>query len=335
VAQPYDQVFAFVNLMQYHSWIIIVLGIFLAGLIAFIIAQWVSRPMHEMVQAARRLARGDLSVSLPIHRRDEINHLKFAFNHMAVKLKKAREMERLSIVGRSAASIAHELKNSLVLVKSFVQLIPQRHKEKAFVQEATETITRELDGWNAMLRNMMDFSREQMPLKLAPLNLNALIEETMLLTKLRAQEQRVSLYIQTKEVLPLIRADETRLKQVLVNLITNAFEATPQGGEIRVRSFSEGPAHNALVGFEVSNSGAGISEENLAKIFDPFFTTKDTGLGLGLAICRDIVHRHGGRLEAYSETDKRTLFRVFLPVYFTETSERRGIHDLREDRRGG
>ena len=334
VAQPYDQAFASVNLMNYNSWIIIVLSIFLAGLIAFIVAQWVSRPMHEMIQATRRLARGDLSVSLPIHRRDEINRLKFSFNHMTVQLKKARQVERLSIVGRSAASIAHELKNSLVLVKSFVQLIPQRHKDKAFVREATETITRELDGWNAMLRNMMDFAREQMPLNLVALNLNVLIEEIMLLTKLRAQEQQVSLSVQTKDVLPLIRADETRLKQVLVNLIANAFEATPQGGEIKVRTFAEGPAHNALVGFEVSNSGVAIAKEDLAKIFDPFFTTKDTGLGLGLAICRDIVHRHGGRLEVSSETGKETVFRVLLPVYVTETVERR-THDFREDRRSG
>jgi len=287
-----------------------------------------------MIQATRRLARGDLSVSLRIQGRDEINQLKSAFNRMTVQLKKARQVERLSIVGKSAASIAHELKNSLVLVKSFVQLIPQRHKDKAFVQEATETITRELDGWNDMLRNMMDFAREQMPLKLAPLNLNALIEETMLLTKLRAEEQRVSFHVQTKETLPLIQADEIRLKQVLVNLIANAFEATAEGGEIRVRTFAEGAANNIFVGFEVSNSGIGIAKEDLAKIFDPFFTTKDTGLGLGLAICRDIVHRHGGRLEAHSEMGQETVFRVLLPVYFTGTSER-GIHDLREDRRSG
>jgi signal transduction histidine kinase len=328
VAQPYDQAFASVNLMNYHSWIIIVLSLFLAGLIAFIIAQWVSRPMHELIQATRRLARGDLSVSLPIRGRDEINQLKYAFNHMTVRLKKARQMERLSIVGKSAASIAHELKNSLVLVKTFVQLIPQRHKEKAFVQEATETINRELDGWNAMLRNMMDFAREQMPLQLSSLNLNALIEETVLLTKIRAQEHQVILHVQTDEILPLIQADGVRLKQVLVNLIANAFEATPLGGEISVRTFSDGTAPNVLVGFEVSNSGMGIAKEDLIKIFDPFFTTKDTGLGLGLAICRDIVHRHGGRLEAHSQTGKETVFRVLLPVYGTDTLER-GAHDLR------
>ena len=334
VSQPYHQAFASVSLMNYHSWIIIVLSILLAGLIAFIVAQWVSHPMHEMIQATRRLARGDLSVSLPIHRRDEINRLKFSFNHMTVQLKKARQVERLSIVGKSAASIAHELKNSLVLVKSFVQLIPQRHNDKAFVKEATETITRELDGWNAMLRNMMDFARENMPLNLTPLNINILIEEITLLTKLRAQEQMVSLQVHTKEILPLIRADEPRLRQVLINLIANAFEATPQGGQIRVRAFVEGPVHNAFVGFEVANSGVGIAKEDLAKIFDPFFTTKDTGLGLGLAICRDIVHRHGGRLEVYSQANKETVFRVLLPVYFTENLER-GVHDLREDRRSG
>jgi len=330
VAQPYTKAFSVVGLMHYHSWILIIFSICAAALIAFVIAQWMSQPMNEMISATRRLAQGDLSVSLPIHRRDEIGRLKFAFNHMIAKLKKAREVERLSIVGKSAASIAHELKNSLVLVKSFVQLIPQRYKDKAFVLEASETITRELDGWNTMLRNIMDFAREQMKLNLAPVNINALVEEITLLTKLRAEEHHVAFHVQTTEVLPLIQADEARLKQVLVNLIANAFEATPRGGEIFVRTFTEGQ----VAGFEVTNTGTSIIPEDLAKIFDPFFTTKDTGLGLGLAISRDIVHRHGGRLEAWSEKEKPTVFRVLLPVYVIENSKR-GVHDLREDRRSG
>jgi len=298
VSQPYDCAFAPVNLMHYHCWIIIFFSIALAALVALIIAQWLNYPMQEIIQATRRLSKGDLSVSFPIHRRDEINRLKFAFNHMTVQLKKARQVEKLSMVGKSAASIAHELKNSLVLVKSFVQLIPQRHKEKAFVREATETITRELDGWNAMLRNMMDFAREQMPLSLAPLNVNVLIEEITLLTRLRAQEQQIVFSVEIQENLSLVQGDEMRLKQVLVNLIANAFEATPQKGQIRVRTFTSSLSGHAFAGFEVSNSGEGIPSDELAKIFDPFFTTKDTGLGLGLAISRDIVHKHQGRLGA-------------------------------------
>ncbi|MBI4309011.1 MAG: HAMP domain-containing protein [Candidatus Omnitrophica bacterium] len=310
LAQPYREAFAFVRLMHYHSWILVVFSVLAAALIGFIIAQWMSRPMHEMIEATRRLAKGDLSVSLPIHRRDEIGRLKFAFNHMTVQLKKARQMERLSIVGKSAASIAHELKNSLVLVKAFVQLMPQRHKDKAFVQDATKTIAKELDGWNEMLRNMMDFAREQMPLDFAPVNLNALIEEVVFLAKLKVEKRGVHFHVQTSDAAPLVWADEGKIKQVIVNLIANAVEAAPIGGEIWVR--------NTTAGFEVANSGEGIAAEHLARIFDPFFTTRDTGLGLGLAICRDIVHKHGGRIEVSSEIGKGAAFRVFLPVYTRE-----------------
>lgn len=331
VAQPYQKAFSFVKLMHYHSWILIIFSVCAAGLIAFVIAQWMSRPMNEMIRATQRLAQGDLSVSLPIHRRDEVGRLKFAFNNMTIKLKKAREVERLSIVGKSAASIAHELKNSLVLVKAFVQLIPERHTDKIFVKDASETITKELDSWNAMLRNMMDFAREQMPLRLVPVDINALVEDATLLTKLKAENQELFFRVQTSHTVLMTQADEGKIKQVIINLIGNAFEATPTGGEIIVRTFSMDGAQNSFVGFEVANSGEGILTENLKRVFDPFFTTKDAGLGLGLTICREIVHKHEGRLEVVNETGRGACFRVLLPAMETPRDLGRGMYDFRED----
>ena len=315
IAQPYTEAFAFLRLWDHHSWILIIFSVLAAGVISFIIARWMSQPMREMIQATRRIAQGDLSVVLPIRRRDDINRFKFSFNHMVLRLKKARQVENLSIVGRSAASIAHELKNSLVLIKTFVQLIPQRHKEKAFVKEATDTIAKELDNWNSMLRNMMDFAREQAPLKLVAVNINEIIKETTYLAKLKMDRQ-VSLKVEMVDEDLLVMADEAKIKQVLVNLIANAFEASSVGGEILVRSFRVTDAGLApTLGFEVANSGEAIAPENIERIFDPFFTTKDTGLGLGLAICRDIVQKHDGRLEVVNKKEKMVVFRVFLPAY--------------------
>lgn len=330
IAQPYNEAFAFLRLWDHHSWILILFSVFAAALISFIIAQWMSQPMHEMMQATRRLAQGDLSVSLPIRRRDEVNRLKFSFNHMAKQLKKARQVERLSIVGKSAASIAHELKNSLVLIKTFVQLIPQRQKETAFVKEATDTIVKELDNWNSMLRNMMDFAREQIPLELVVVNINEVVKEATYLSKLK-KDQLVSFQVQIANEDLLALADEAKIKQVVYNLITNAFEAISCGGEILVRTFSAvDTKQNAVVGFEVTNSGEGVTPENLNRIFDPFFTTKETGLGLGLAICQDIVQKHNGHLEVINQMGKMVTFRVLLPVFVNKVPIER-IYDLREN----
>ncbi len=334
IAQPYTEAFSFLRIWDYHSWILILFSVFAAALISFIIAQWMSQPVNEMIQATRRLAQGDLSVSLPIRRRDEINRLKHSFNHMTLELKKARQVERLSIVGKSAASIAHELKNSLVLIKTFVQLIPQRHKEKAFVKDATDTIAKELDSWNSMLRNMMDFAREQMPLELVVVNINEVVKEETYLAKLK-MDQTVSFQVQIANENLLALADEPKIKQVVVNLIANAFEATPSGGEIVVRTFSAiDTKQNSVVGFEVTNSGEGIAPGNLERIFDPFFTTKETGLGLGLAICRDIVQKHNGHLEVVNQTGKMVTFRVLLPVFVDKVSIGKS-YDFREDRSRG
>jgi signal transduction histidine kinase len=312
-----------------QSWLVILFGILAAAFISFIIAKKMSHPLDEMIQATQRVAEGDLSVTLPIYGSDEINHLKQSFNQMILELKKARQMEKLSIVGKSATSIAHELKNSLALVKTFIQLIPERHQEKNFLRDATVTIIKELDSWNAMLNNLRDFTGEPKPLELSVANINEVVKEATYMTLLKKnQVVPLNVHIANEKLFALLNED--KLRHVVYNLVSNAIEATTAGNKVMVRTFSGlNTKQNSVVGFEVTNTGEGISPENLDQIFNPFFTTKPTGLGLGLVICRDIVQRHNGHLEVINQIGEKVTFRVQLPVLADNVSRQGRSYDLR------
>ncbi len=334
IAQPIDQAFALVDVLYKNSWLLIILSLFAAGMSALLLATRMSRPIEQLVEATKQLARGDVNVTLPVLRKDEMGRLMFSFNSMSQQIKKARHMEKLSIVGRSATSIAHELKNSLTLVKTFIQLLPERHKDKAFVKESTETILKEFEVWNSMLRNMMDFAKEPMPFHKTFMPINGLIEDVTALAKLRAEDLGLKFYVDITPVLPAIEADRERLKQVLVNLINNAFEGVNPRGTITVKSLFNRRSEPPYVEIQVCNSGDGVKAEHLEKIFAPFFTTKEGGLGLGLSISRDIVHRHAGRLEVKSQPGLETVFIIKLPVYSTSTLERNNYDFIKDSYSG-
>lgn len=332
-AQPSAKAFAFIHVLRMHSWIMLLFILYAVVSIALLLTNRMSRPIEQLMGATKRLARGDVEVSLPVLRRDEMGKLMFAFNTMTEQLKRARHVEKLSMVGRSATAIAHELKNSLTLVKTFVQLMPERAHDEAFVRQSSQTILGELDSWNTMLQNLMDFTKKPAPLKLSVMDANRVVGEVARMVEPKAEKMRVHFLVDLSASVPAIEADPQRVKQVLIHLIINAFEATTPGATVVVSTnYVNARSGGGHLELSVSNTGEGIPEEHLSKIFDPFFTTKENGLGLGLSICREIVHRHGGRLEAKSQAGQGAVFMMKFPVY-PVLKEERGEYDFRENSR--
>ena len=143
--------------------------------------------------------------------------------------------------------------------------------------------------------------------------MNGLLQDVVLLTKTRLQQQDIGFEVRTEEHLPVIRGNTEKLKQVLLNLFANAMEATPWGGVIALKAYADQNHQRSLV-LEIYNTGDGIAPENMPKLFEPFYSTKNGGLGLGLPISKEIVERHQGRIEAESTPNRGTTFRVRLPV---------------------
>ena len=316
IEQSSTEAFASSKLMKMQSWLLITIGILAAMMISFILAKFMSHPMNKLIQGTGRLAQGDFDHLFRIRRRDEVGRLLFSFNQMARKLQKAQKEEKLSVVGRAATTIAHELKNSLLLVNTFIQLLPKRHTDKIFIDEFSQTIPRELDSWNKMLKNIMDFSRlERIPMEY--FDVNTFLKEIISLAKFRVAQKSIHFDVSISSRLPMIFGNTDKLKQALLNLITNSIDATPQGGTISLeaRSVENAPAWAAsYVEIRIANSGKGISMANLNRIFEPFYSTKEQGLGLGLAISKEIVKQHEGRIEVMSEENKGASFTIQLPV---------------------
>jgi two-component system sensor kinase FixL len=217
--------------------------------------------------------------------------------------------ERLAAIGRAAAYVGHEIKNPLMIIGGFADQLLRRSGLGERDAEKLRVILNEVRRLETMLAEMRDFTRPT-PLKRARCRLNDLIEETLLLLEADLAERGVHLVRLLDPALPEASLDSSQVKQVLINLVMNAIEAMPGGGQLSVRTW----AQEGRVVLEVQDTGKGIEPDNLKEVFSPFFTTKKKGTGLGLAISYKIVQDHGGTIGLRSAPEKGTTATVTLPL---------------------
>ncbi len=230
-----------------------------------------------------------------------------------------RRADKLAALGQLVAGVAHEIKNPLSVVRTTVQVMEREFAGDEHVAEFTRVIRDECDRVNARLTQFIGFGRPSEP-AFADVDPHETIEATLAMLGRFLPEHRVTVEVEIEEDLPPVPADDSQLRQVLLNLIINAVEAMPNGGELTIgarrnRDVGVRRSHDdaGYVTFVVADTGPGIPEPDLARIFDPFYTTKPTGTGLGLAVAHRIVDAHGGFIEVESGP-QGTTFRVSLPV---------------------
>ncbi|MBD3289492.1 PAS domain-containing sensor histidine kinase, partial [candidate division KSB1 bacterium] len=222
-----------------------------------------------------------------------------------------RHADRLATIGQLAAGVAHELNEPLGNILGFAQLIQKNPELSEQTNRDTEKIVAASLYAREVIRKLMLFARQTPPSK-SSVNLNKIIQDGLYFLEARCQKSGIELIRKLDGKLPEIIADSSQLHQVLVNLIVNAIQAMPDGGQLIVgTSHSE----NAVI-LEVQDKGTGMDHKTLKQIFVPFFTTKDVdqGTGLGLAVVHGIVTAHGGRIDVESNPGKGSIFRVILPV---------------------
>lgn len=322
IEQDADETYAMSEKMKRQSQAAIWLSLIVAVLVSVVIGHFLALPIRRLLRHFDMLSKGVFQPIKNIRTKDELGNLLRAFNATGADVEDRRKREQKDMVGDAAAWIAHELKNSLNTLKTFIQLFPRKKDDEEFVGKFTKLMPEELERVERLLRGFSDNGGDGDALSIAHLDLVSLVGDTALLLENSFNEKHVS-YVQDfqKETLPLY-ADLDRLRQVFINLFSNALKAMQGEGTIKVcmKQFFIGDVEDApWAEIRISDTGCGIDEDKLAYVFKPFVTTgdhrKDGSMGLGLPICRRIIEQHGGSIRVESVKGVGTTFIIFLPLF--------------------
>jgi two-component system, NtrC family, sensor kinase len=303
--------------------------------LAIMLALWVSRPIRQLVAGVQAFTRGAYDYPLQVDTRDEIGYLASTFAQMRTSLQRhltslAEEKrrleesncrlqqmqqqliqsERLATVGRMAAWVGHEIHNPLSIITTAVRIIKDQSREDSPTIGRLRIIDEEVSRIARILRELLDFSPASPTQEVV--DVNAVIHSLEPLLAPTLQSEQIALRVLLEPELPQVCMASDRLKQVLFNIIRNAEEAMPGGGDLVIQTTQQGDR----IQLRITDTGGGIPPEHLGQVFAPFFTTKghEGGKGLGLAISYGLVAIANGHIDVESEVGQGSTFRVSLPM---------------------
>jgi two-component system NtrC family sensor kinase len=309
----------------------------------------VHRPVRILQRGTEELAKGDLGYQIAVESTDELGDLANSFNVMSLQLRAANEeitswartlesrveektnelkrahehvvhVEKMASIGKMAAVVAHEINNPLSgiltyakLLKKWVQKVEGNEQKRTEIRECLDLVESESKRCGDLVKNLLMFSRSA-PMNLEWADVNQVVDRCIRLVQHHLDLGNVQLQLETAPDLPMLHCDPAQVEQVLLALVMNAIDAMPRGGNLMVRTRSL--PQSRQIEFQVRDDGVGIPPDLLPRMFEPFLTTKETGkgVGLGLAISKTIVERHGGVIEVESQPGRGTTFYIFLPV---------------------
>ena len=299
------------------------IGILVAVLASLWFAARVSRPVVSLAEAARRVAAGDLGAKVEVESSDELGELAASFNRMTEDLVQQKDRtlqaERVAAWRELARRLAHELKNPLFPLQVTVENL-MRAKQKSpemfeeVFDEGTATLLAEINNLKTIIGRFSEFSKMPQPQR-RPTQVNDVVGSVLRVfhAQLRGNDKEkneITVHTALAESLPEISADPDLLHRALQNLVLNAIDAMPKGGELTIRTATLGDQ----VEISVSDTGSGLTQEECGRLFTPYYTTKQHGTGLGLAIVQSVVSDHGGTISVESTKEKGTTFRIELPL---------------------
>jgi len=219
---------------------------------------------------------------------------------------------KLALIGSMAAGMAHEIRNPLSSIKMFVQMLPEKYFDKDFIQKFNEVVLEEINRLSKLVDDMLTLSKPKPP-NLKLVEINSIIIRARRLVEKQAEEKGIKI-VEKYNKIPQIKADESQLIQVFVNVFLNGIQSMSKGGILSIESNSNtNGGLSKYVTVAISDTGDGISKDDLDRIFEPFFTTRKEGTGLGLSICLKIIEEHNGFIKVVSKKNKGTTFTIFLP----------------------
>jgi signal transduction histidine kinase len=317
--------------------VILILALATAFIASWLISRSLARPISQLREAMAIAGTGRLDYTIDARSSDEIGDLARAFATMTDHLRQSRagverlnaeleakvaqlertqaqllQSERLASIGEMAAAVAHGIRNPLASLRAAAQLaLRQAHLPAP--REHLGVIIGEVDRLDRRVSHLLNFSRPA-PVHQARESVARLIEDlTPPFTEL-LKERRITLDVDVAPALPDVRIDPMQVEQALVEIVSNALDAMPGGGKLRISAAASTGAGEPDVVIEIADTGVGIPEYVLPSVFDPFFTTRPEGTGVGLAVAKRFIEQNGGRLSIVSAPGEGTTIRLRLPV---------------------
>jgi signal transduction histidine kinase len=286
-------------------------------LLAFILAKNILGPVRELMREAGRESRppptGNEIKALSLRVRGLIENV----DHTQSELEKSREhllqTEKMVMVGKLAAGMAHSIRNPLTSVKMRLFSLDRTLALSDTQRDDFKVISEEIDQIDTIVQNFLEFSRPP-KLKMQQVSPSEVVDLVVQLLRHRLASNDVTISVERLRPLPEIQADPEQLKEVLVNLVVNACEAMSAGGAIRITEELQHIDVRQQAVIRVQDQGPGVPETLKERIFQPFFTTKEEGTGLGLSIAARIIAEHGGWLSLDSREGRGTTFTISLPA---------------------
>jgi signal transduction histidine kinase len=277
----------------------------------------VVKPLVELERATKKIGRGDFGpIRHPARIESEVDRLVLAFNRMVEELEARQEQiihsRKIASLGTLVSGVAHELNNPINnIILTIDSLVGGRKVDESRQAEMLQDILNQAIRASGIVKNLLDFSRSESA-KVQDIELPDLLENTVKIAGNQIALNKITVHRQISESLPKVRGNRQELQQVILNLIINAVQAMPTGGDLTLKAEQD----QNRIHITVQDTGVGISEKDLSHIFDPFFTTKEVGqgTGLGLSVSYGIVNKHGGRISVESSEGSGCKFVVMLPA---------------------
>ena len=327
VRQPTEESYAVAEQNLFFLAVVFLCSLLAALGLGIYLARKISGPVTVLLDGVKQVAAGDLGIKIPVATGDEIGQLALAFNDMTGKLKLHREeidkahsevlktqkqllqSEKMAAIGQLAAGLAHEIYNPLNVISGFTELLIKQGGHTEAGKKHLEEIYREAGRCQNLIAELLRFAKPKKPGRdLA--DLGVMLGETISLVQAQAKAQGIAVTVDIPEGLPGVIADKDQMKQVFLNLLLNACQAMPSGGDLHVKAC----VLDGSLAVDIKDSGIGIKAQDMQNIFNPFFTTKAEGTGLGLALSFAVMESHGGAINVNSEEGRGAVFTLLLPL---------------------
>lgn len=306
---------AFIPVRQMALVFLLLLALTSAFAVGFsmLVAGRIARPIAALTEFTRRFMRDKQLPDAPPTAGGEVGELTEAFVQTVRDLEQSRtdlvRASKLAVLGELAAVMAHEIRTPIGILRSSAQMLAREPNLSTEAQELTGFIESETERLNRLVSTLLDSARPRPP-KLQPADLHAIIRHGIDLLTAQADKKGIRISLNLDERHALVELDPEQMTQVVLNLVLNALQILPNGGQVEISTHED--AGKLVV--KIADDGPGIPPEEIARVFDPFFTKREGGVGLGLAVVQQIVAAHGGAIHAGKSALGGALFIITLPM---------------------